>query len=282
MFTVAPYMAGFPAGARLDRALIEAHIANIAQGLAAKAMRASGKIDAISSAFSMPWACPASDGEADRAAAERAYAFTNVWFLEPALRGRYPQALAGGLDPARLRMRDGDMDAARASLDFVGINVYTRDIFAADEGEPNFGMRRVPPPDDAEKTDFGWEVFPESIYHVIMRIWKDYRLPVYVTENGCAYNDGPVDGAVNDDRRISFLERYVAQVARAIADGADVRGYYHWTLTDNFEWFEGFSKRFGLVWTDFETQQRIIKKSGCWYRDVIAANGLPEPGEGMR
>jgi beta-glucosidase len=119
-------------------------------------------------------------------------------------------------------------------------------------------------------------VYPESIYQVIMRMWNDYHLPVYVTENGCACNEGPVDGVVNDDRRISFLTRYVEQVERAIAEGADVRGYHHWTLTDNFEWFEGFSKRFGIVHVDFETQQRTIKKSGYWYRDVIAANGLPK------
>jgi len=283
MFTIAPYMMGVLDGrSRLDRALLAAHVANIGQGLAVKAMRATGKVDAISSAFSMPWACPAGDSEADRAAADRAYAFTNVWFLEPALRGRYPKALVSGPDPERLGMRDGDMDAIRAPLDFIGVNVYTRDIFAADESEPDLGMRRVPASDDAEKTDFGWEVCPESIYQVIMRIWNDYRLPVYVTENGCAYNDGPVEGAVNDDRRISFLERYIAQVARAIADGADVRGYYHWTLMDNFEWFEGFSKRFGLVHVDFETQRRTIKKSGYWYRDVIAANALPEPGGSRR
>ena len=108
-----------------------------------------------------------------------------------------------------------------------------------------------------------------------MRIWRDYHLPIFVTENGCSFNEGPVNGVVNDDRRISFLERYIAQVARAIDEGADVRGYYQWSLTDNFEWFEGFGQRFGLVHVDFETQQRTIKKSGYWYRDLIAANALP-------
>ena len=114
MFTVGPYMMRFPDG-NLDKALRGAHVANVAQGLAARAMRATGKVDAVGSAFSMPWACPASDSEADRAAADRAYAFTNVWFLEPALRGRYPEALAGGLDPERIGnagRRHGDRSRA--------------------------------------------------------------------------------------------------------------------------------------------------------------------------
>jgi beta-glucosidase len=276
MFTIAPYMLGFPKGGNVDKALRAAHVVNLAQGMAVRAMRATGKVGGVSSAFSMPWACPASDSGADGAAAERAYAFTNVWFLEPALKGRYPDALMGGLDPERVGLRPGDMEIAAAPFDFIGVNVYTRDIFAADESEPNFGIRRGAAAVDAEKTDFGWEVCPESIYHVIMRIWGDYHLPIYVTENGCAYNEGPENGTVNDDRRISFLEQYIAQVRRAISEGADVRAYYHWSLTDNFEWFEGFSKRFGLVHVDFETQRRAIKKSGYWYRDVIGANGLPQ------
>ena len=277
IFTIAGYLAGIlaPGIKNPDLALRTTHVVNIAQGLAVRAMRATGKVEAISSAFSMPWACPASDSEQDRAAAERWHGFSNVWFLEPPLNGRYPDVYVGGLEPERLGMQAGDMEIIRTPLDFIGINLYSRDVIAADESDRNLGVRRVTVT-GAEQTDFGWEVYPESIYRTIMRIWNDYRLPIYITENGCACNDGPVDGAVNDDRRISFLQRYIAQVARAIAEGADVRGYYHWTLTDNFEWAEGFSKRFGLVHVDFETQRRTVKKSGHWYRDVIAANRLPD------
>ena len=273
MFTVMPYMVFFPEG-DLDSALRAAHVANLAQGLAMRAMRATSQVDAVGTAFSMPFACPASEGDADRAAAERGRAFTNVWFLEPSLKGRYPEALVGGLNPERAGIQPDDMKIATAPLDFIGVNVYSREILAADEAELNFGLRRVPAAADAEKTDCGWEVYPESLYQVITRIWNDYRLPVYVTENGAAYNDGPVNGVVSDDRRISFLSRHIAQVERAIKEGADVRGYYHWTLTDNFEWFEGFSQRFGLVHVDFKTQQRTIKKSGYWYRDLIVRRQL--------
>ena len=270
MFTVMPYMMRFPEG-NLDNALRAAHVANLAQGLAVRAMRATGKVDAVGTAFSTQFACPASESDADRAAAERGHAFLNAWFLEPVMRGRYPDALVGGLDPERVGIQPDDMKIAAAPFDFIGVNVYTRYILAADESEPNFGLRRLPAAADAEKTDYGWEVYPESLYHIIKRIWNDYRIPVYVTENGCGYNEGPLKGIVNDDRRISFLERHITQVARAIDEGADVRGYYHWSFTDNFEWFEGFSKRFGLVHVNFETQERTIKKSGYWYRDLIAA-----------
>ena len=278
IFTIAGYLAGILAPGIRDKELFfrTTHVVNMAQSLAVRAMRATGKVDAVSSAFSMPWACPASDSEEDRAAAERWHGFSNVWFLEPPLNGRYPDIYVGGLEPERLGVQPGDMDIIKTPLDFVGINLYSRDVIAADERDRNLGVRRLAVPEAAERTDNDWEVYPESIYRIIMRIWNDYRLPIYVTENGCAYNDGPVDGVVNDDRRVSFLERYIAQVARAIAEGADVRGYYHWTLTDNFEWVEGFSKRFGLVHVDFDTQRRAIKKSGRWYCDVIAANRLPD------
>jgi beta-glucosidase len=145
-------------------------------------------------------------------------------------------------------------------------------VVAHDPEDVNLGARIIHPP-DVERTEMGWEVYPEAIHQTIMRIWNDYRRPIYITENGCSYSDGPDEkGVVNDDRRVSYYRNYIAQVGRAIQDGADVRGYYAWTLMDNFEWTFGYSQRFGLVYVDYPTQRRIIKKSGYWYRDVIAAN----------
>jgi len=275
IFTAAGYLAGVLAPGINDREVFlrTTHIVNLAQSMAVRAMRATGKVDSVSSAFSMPWACPASDSPADGAAAERWHGFSNVWFLEPPLNGRYPDIYIGGLDPEQLGVQPGDMETIKTPLDFVGINLYSRDVIAADESDRNLGVRRNVI-SDAEKTDNDWEVYPEAIYEMIMRIWNDYRLPIYITENGCCYNDGPANGVVYDDRRISFLKRYIAQVKRALDDGADVRGYYHWSFSDNFEWMMGFSKRFGLVHVDFETQKRTIKKSGYWYREVIDADGL--------
>jgi beta-glucosidase len=110
---------------------------------------------------------------------------------------------------------------------------------------------------------------------MLMRVWKDYGKPIYVTENGCSYDDGPgADGKVHDQRRVDYLRGYIGQVGRALDEGADVRGYYLWSLMDNFEWAFGFSQRFGIVHVDFETLKRTVKDSGEFYRDVIAAGEI--------
>ena len=126
------------------------------------------------------------------------------------------------------------------------------------------------------KPDFGWEVWPNALYDMLMRITRDYGTPVLeVTENGCAYGDAPSDrGVVNDTRRIDFYRGYIEAVHRAIQDGADVRGYHAWSLLDNFEWAEGYGQRFGLTWVDFETGERTLKESGRWYGQVAAENGF--------
>ena len=128
------------------------------------------------------------------------------------------------------------------------------------------------------KTDFGWEVWPDAIHDVLVRITRDYDRPVIeITENGCAYNVGPdASGAVRDPRRIDFYRGYLEAVARAIEGGADVRGYHAWSLLDNFEWAEGYEQRFGLVWVDFATGERIPKESARWYGRVAAENGFDD------
>ena len=277
MFTTLGHLFGIHApGIRdVDTFLRTTHVVNLAQSLAVKAMRGTGKVEAVSSAFQMPWVCPASDSPEDAAAAERMHRFGNLWYLETIQNGRYPEAYVDGFDPERFGGQPGDMELIREPLDFVAINLYSRTIVAADPTERHLNARPTGAPKGAEKTEFGWEVCPEALHNIVKRIWDDYRLPIYITENGCCYNDSPVNGVVNDDRRISFLSGYIGALKRAIDEGADVRGYFHWCFTDNFEWAEGFNKRFGIVWTDFETQERIVKKSGYWYRDLIATNALP-------
>ena len=275
VFTILGHMAGVhPPGLRDPAlALRTTHVVNLAQGLAARSMRATGKVEGLGTAFSMSGAYPASDSEEDRAAAERHFRFSNLWFLETVQNGRYPDAYVDGLEPERLLVQPGDMEIVRAPLDFIGINLYTRSVVANDPQNRNLGGRAVPV-QDAERTDFGWEVYPEALHDVIMRIWNDYQLPIYITENGCSYDDEPdARGVVDDQRQVSFYQRYIAQVARAIEAGADVRGYYAWSLYDNFEWSMGYSQRFGIVHVDFPSQRRTIKRSGHWYRDVIANNG---------
>ena len=208
---------------------------------------------------------------------------TNVWFLEPALHGRYPEALTF-LPETAMKIKSGDMEKLRAPLDFVGINLYYRTIASAPGTMERVAHAqnwlfpvRMDGGQQGPKTDIGWEVWPQSLYDMVMRITRDYDHPVIeITESGCAYNDGPnANGVIHDARRVEYHREYLAALARAIHDGADVRGYHAWSLLDNFEWAEGFSQRFGLAYVDFKTQQRTIKESGRWYARVAAENTLP-------
>jgi beta-glucosidase len=224
---------------------------------------------------------PATDSEADRIAAEHAHAVTNTWFLEPALHGRYPAAFS--FSPAVfMKIQQDDMNIARAPLDFLGINLYYRTVVSAPTLSERFSEiryfllpARMAAGQKGPKTDIGWEVWPESLYDMVMRITRDYSRPALeITENGCAYSDAPgADGAIHDQRRIAFHEQYLAELARAVHDGADVRGYHAWSLMDNFEWSEGYRQRFGLAYVDFSTQRRTIKDSGKWYAKQSKVKG---------
>jgi len=249
------------------------HVANLAQGAGFRAVKAERPKARVGSAFFMSPCEPVTDSEEDRRAAEHAHGMVNIWFLEPALRGRYPAAFS--FSPAVfMKIQQDDMDLVRAPLDFIGINVYYRTMVSA----PGLGERlsdprllllpaRMTDGQKGPKTDLGWEVWPRSIYDMAMRITRDYNRPALeITENGCAYNDGPdADGKVNDTRRLAYHRQYLSELARAMGDGADVRGYHAWSLMDNFEWIEGLSQRFGLAYVDFKTQKRTIKASGAWY-----------------
>jgi beta-glucosidase len=225
---------------------------------------------------------PATNSEADMLAAERAHAISNTWFLDPALRGRYSDALTF-LPETAMRIKSGDMEKTRAPLDFIGINLYYRTIASA-----SGSVERVTNPQEwlfpvkmtggqqGPKTGFGWEVWPKSLYEMVERVTRDYNRPaIEITESGCAYDDAPDSaGVVRDTRRADYHRQYLSALSRAIAEGADVRSYHAWSLMDNFEWAEGFSQRFGLTYVDFKTQQRTIKDSGKWYAKVAAENRI--------
>jgi beta-glucosidase len=213
------------------------------------------------------WPCsPATGSEADADAAARHDAWRNRWFLDPLFGRGYPFEGAP--------VRDGDLAAIAAPLDFLGINTYSRALVAAGPGgEPR--LVRAP---DGELTDTGWEVWPDALHDVLARVHADYAPPaLYVTENGAAFADvRGHDGAVHDPERVEYLRRYTAAVARAAAAGIPVRGYFVWSLVDNFEWAHGYSKRFGLVYVDYPTLERVPKDSFAWYRSHIAARrGAP-------
>lgn len=252
-------------------ALQASHVVNLAHADAIQAIRAVRGGLAVGSAFSTDPAYPMSDDPDDVAAAERAHAFADLWFLEPLLNGRYPVAF---LDQDRvlagMNIRPGDFEAMATRFDFIGINNYSRIMCGFDPAEPHRGIRRGSGP--GERTGFDWEIHPGAIHAIVRRISDDYgRPPIYITENGCAYPTGPgPDGRVRDVERIAFYEAHIGQVARSIDEGCDVRGYFAWSLIDNFEWLAGFDQRFGIVWCDLHgDQRRIVKDSGHWLRDLI-------------
>jgi beta-glucosidase len=281
VFTTMGYWIGIHApGVRDPEAFLRAtHVANLAQGQGFAAVRAARSDARIGTAFAFAPCEPASDSAADAGAAQRLDAFTNLWYLVPAKTGRYPEhAFEGGPPLARMGVREGDEKLLRAPLDFIGVNLYVRNL-VRHVGDDDFGLRARPVGmggHQGPKTDFGWEVWPDALYDMLMRLTRDFDAPaIEITENGCSYADGPdAHGVVRDTRRIDFYRGYLEATARAIADGADVRGYHAWTLLDNFEWAEGFRQRFGLAWVDFATGQRILKESGRWFGRVAAENAL--------
>jgi beta-glucosidase len=221
---------------------------------------------------------PASPEEADRDAARRQDGSLNRWYLDPLFRGSYPDdAIANRIRRGHLAgpelpfVQAGDLNTIATPIDFLGVNYYSRWVVRADgDGEPVV-VSAVP---KEELTDTDWEVFPQGLYDLLIRIEREYRPPlIYITENGAAYADGPDDaGRITDTRRVEYLRSHLSAAHRAIKDGVPLRGYFAWSFLDNFEWSSGYEKRFGLYWVDYATQQRIPKDSAFWYREAVSAN----------
>jgi beta-glucosidase len=242
-FTYRGYLEGTHAPGRqsLFAFLRASHTVNLAQGAGFNALKAARPSARVGTAFSMSPCEPATNSEEDRLAAERAHAITNVWFLEPALNGRYPEALAFLPDTA-MGIRSSDLDKMKAPFDFIGINLYYRTIASAPSAMERFSHAqqwlfpvKMVGGEQGPKTSMGWEIWPQALYDMVMRITRDFNRPVIeISESGCAYNDGPdADGAILDTRRIEYHRQYLQALARAMADGADVRGYHAWSLMDN-------------------------------------------------
>jgi len=218
---------------------------------------------------------PASPSEADALATRLADAAFNRWFLDP-LSGRgYPQEAVEAGRHEMSFVQPGDLAAIAAPADFLGVNYYMRNIVRSEAIPESRNERRTAVP-NPELTEMGWEVYPEGLYELLTRLKADYDFPAYyITENGAAYDDQlGAGGQVDDPRRVAYLRDHFVQAARALADGVPLRGYFVWSLMDNFEWTFGFSKRFGLVHTDYATQQRTPKTSARWYSRVIAENAV--------
>jgi beta-glucosidase len=215
------------------------------------------------------------DTPRDQSAAVRADTFLVRLFMDPVYLARYPKELDWLMHLACPFMRSSDLDLIATPTDFLGVNYYRRGIVKKSL-TPILGFAQVNPQYPGAKfSSKGWEFSPNQLYDLLMRIKADYGDPLmYVTENGVALNDVLSDGQVHDADRIEYLKTHLASIYRAMQAGAKVKGYYVWSLMDNFDWEWGLQARFGLVYCDFQTQKRIIKDSGRWLQQVCAAKGF--------
>ena len=263
-------------------ALAAAHHLLLAHGRAVRIVRDLVPGAQVGIVLNMTDFEPASPSEADADAVRRADGTLNRWYLDPVFRGSYPEDTIadlrgdGLLPPGPLPfVQTGDLEAIATPTDLLGINYYARGVVRSDRvAEADNLPRTVLPPGPDQITDFGWEIHPPSLTRLLLRVSRDYSpANLYITENGAAYHVGPDErGRVRDERRIDYMARHLEACAQAIEGGAPLRGYFAWSLLDNFEWAEGFHQRFGLVWVDVETGRRLPKESFFWYRDRIVAH----------
>jgi len=266
-------------------ALVASHHLLLSHGRAVPVIRGNAPGAKLGITLNTSESEPASPSEADRTAARQFDGELIRWFLDPIYFGRYPKDVIafhereGRLPGGMGFVRPGDLAEIQTPIDFLGVNYYSRAVVRSStvpeaENEP----RTIPVPDPAELTDMGWEVYPEGLAQILVRLNADYEPgSLVITENGAAYPTGPgPDGSVQDTRRCDYVKRHLQACLAAIDAGVPLHGYFLWSLLDNFEWAFGFAKRFGIVWVDFETQERIIKASGHMYRRIIQHNKLAE------
>lgn len=216
---------------------------------------------------------PATDSMEDKIAAKVAHEWNNYpLFLHPIYYGDYPDTVKEFLKEYLPKNYYKDMEEIKEEIDFVGINYYSGDLVKFDPDSPLGGksVKRGLP-----KTEMGWEIYPEGFYKILKGLQDEYNpKEVYVTENGAAFDDKVENGEVHDHKRIDYLKKHFEMAHKAIEDGVKLKGYFVWSLLDNFEWAFGYSKRFGIVYVDYNTQKRIIKDSGKWYSQIIKNNSL--------
>src|SRR5215203_217376 len=268
-----------------SQALAATHHLLLGHGFATERMRSAGDGNQLGVTLNLHPARPSRDREADREAARRVDGQANRLYLDPLFHGDYPEDVISyyrerGVDLSFVQ--DGDLGRISVPIDFLGINYYFRNTVREapeEEGQSipfaDLGARTVIP-HEAEKTAMGWPVEPDGLTEVLVRIKEEYAdLPMYVTENGRAVHDYiDPEGDVDDEERVSYLDAHFRAAHEAVAQGVDLRGYMVWSFLDNFEWAEGYSKRFGLVFVEYGTQRRVPKSSARWYSEAIQRNGL--------
>ena len=285
------YASGHHAPGRTEPAasIAAVHHLLLGHGMAVAAMRSARPEQRYGITLNLYPVTTVSDDADDRDAARRVDGLSNRLFLDPVLRGQYPDDVRDDLEPIAGSefIANGDAESIAAPIDFLGVNYYSRHVVrAARVDRPSDSARHEPAwvgANDVEKLDtgkpktrMGWEIDATGLYDVLRRVTDEYDAPpLYVTENGAAFVDEVTsDGEVHDPDRVAYLDAHFRAAKQAIDDGVDLRGYFVWTLIDNFEWSWGFDRRFGVVHIDFATQRRTIKDSGRWLAGVAAANGV--------
>ena len=258
----------------LSLALQVAHHLLVSHGLSVPILRErGGEATQVGITLNFSPAYPATENTEDAAAARRHDGYFNRWFMDPVFKGHYPGdtwELYGYQVP---RVAAGDLEIISQPIDFLGVNYYSRAVVREAKGE-FLDYATVQP--EGQYTAMEWEVYPQGLTDLLVRLARDYALPaMYITENGCACEDILTpDGKVHDEKRIAYLRGHLAAAHRAIEEGVPLLGYFLWSLLDNFEWAYGYSRRFGIVYVDYETQQRIPKDSARYYESVVAQNAV--------
>jgi len=263
-------------------ALRAAHHLLLSHGRAVGEIRRRSPGAEVGIVLNLTPATPAEPGRDDDAA-RQFDGFFNRWYLDAVFRGRYPEdAVAdrvrwGHLDGPDLPfVQPGDLSTIAVPLDFLGVNYYSRVVVRAGANGRPEAVASVP---REELTDMEWEVYPEGLHRLLLRLRDEYAPPaIHLTENGAAYADGPDEkGRIADERRVRYHREHLLAAHNALSAGVPLRGYFAWSLMDNFEWGHGYTKRFGLHWVDYGTQERIPKDSALWYRDVVTSGVVEEP-----
>lgn len=253
-------------------ALSAAHHLNLAHGLGVQAWRDEQPDTQLGIVINPELCDPVSADPADVRAAQLAEDDHNACVLNPLFGREWPETLLAQMGPRIADRRPEDAAICAQPIDFIGFNYYSRPIARAPQTpeEAVRGYAYVPPTPDKELTDIGWDIYPEGLARIVSKLAKGWPLPpIWITENGMADNTPVVDGVCNDERRCRYLESHFAALSRCISQGVDVRGYYLWSLLDNFEWAHGYSQRFGIVHVDFETQKRTYKKSALMMQTLL-------------
>jgi beta-glucosidase len=259
-----------PGGTRLADAIQASHHVLLSHGQAIPVIRANSAGAQVGITLSLHPIAPATGSAEDAAAVLRHDGLRNRWFLDPLFGRGYPADVLARLGDATPRVLAGDLEAIAAPTDFLGVNYYFPEIVTQAPGAVPMDARVVER-EGVERTAFGWEVYPQGLVDLLQRLQRDYAPPViHVTENGSTFDDVlEPDGRVHDAQRQSYLERHLQALHQALQLGVPVKGYFAWSLLDNFEWAEGYIRRFGLAYVDYATQARILKDSGRWYAQFL-------------